>query len=81
MNKILISTATGALFAAAASSAFAQSSVTLYGIVDEAVRYQTNAGPGGNDQVAMTSGPETHSRWGLRGSEDLGGRLVRSLPP
>lgn len=73
MNKILISTATGALFAAAASSAFAQSSVTLYGIVDEAVRYQTNAGPGGNDQVAMTSGPETHSRWGLRGSEDLGG--------
>ncbi|MEX3691254.1 porin [Paraburkholderia sp. BR14263] len=72
MKKILIFSATGALFAAAASSAFAQSSVTLYGIVDEAIRYQTNAGPGGNDQVAMTSGPETHSRWGLRGSEDLG---------
>ena len=72
MKKILVSSATGVLFIAASSSVFAQSSVTLYGIVDEAVRYQTNAGPGGHDQVAMTSGPETHSRWGLRGSEDLG---------
>jgi predicted porin len=72
MKKIVISSAAGALFAAATSSAFAQSSVTLYGIVDEAIRYQTNAGPGGVDQVAFVSGPETHSRWGLRGSEDLG---------
>ena len=72
MKHIFISSATGALFAAAAP-AFSQSSVTLYGIVDEAIRYQTNAGPGGHDLVSMTSGPETHSRWGLRGSEDLGG--------
>jgi predicted porin len=72
MKKIIISSATGALLATAVSSTFAQSSVTLYGIVDEAIRYQTNAGPGGKDQVAMTSGPETHSRWGMRGSEDLG---------
>ncbi|WP_109481456.1 porin [Paraburkholderia sp. C35] len=73
MKKIVLSSAAGALVVAATSSAYAQSSVTLYGIVDEAVRYQTNAGPGGKDQVAMTSGPETHSRWGLKGSEDLGG--------
>jgi predicted porin len=72
MKKIVISSAAGALFAVGMSSAFAQSSVTLYGIVDEAIRYQTNAGPGGKDQVSMTSGPETHSRWGLKGSEDLG---------
>jgi predicted porin len=72
MKKIAISFAAGALFAVATSSAFAQSSVTLYGIVDEAVRYLSNAGPGGKDQVAMTSGPETHSRWGLKGSEALG---------
>ncbi|QBR03634.1 porin [Paraburkholderia pallida] len=72
MNRIAISSAVGAVFVAGASSALAQSSVALYGIVDEAVRYQTNAGPGGDDQVSMTSGPETHSRWGLRGSEDLG---------
>jgi predicted porin len=73
MKKIVISSATGAFLAVATSSAFAQSSVTLYGIVDEAIRYQTNAGPGGKDQISMTSGPETHSRWGLKGSEDLGG--------
>jgi predicted porin len=72
MKQIALSGAAGALFAAATFPAFAQSSVTLYGIVDEAIRYQTNAGVGGNDQVSMTSGPETHSRWGMKGSEDLG---------
>ena len=76
MKKIVISSAVGALFAVAASSAFAQSSVTLYGLVDTAIRYQTNAGPDGKDVVGMTVGPETHSRWGLRGSEDLGGGLA-----
>jgi predicted porin len=72
MNKSFMSATAGALLSAAAMSAFGQSSVVLYGIVDEAIRYQTNAGPGGSDQVAMTSGPETHSRWGLKGSENLG---------
>ncbi|MEX3964580.1 porin [Paraburkholderia sp. EG286B] len=75
MKKVAISGAVGALFTVAASSVFAQSSVTLYGLVDNAIRYQTNAAPGGGDQVSMTSGPETHSRWGLRGSEDLGDGL------
>jgi predicted porin len=73
MKRIVLSGVAGAVIAAATSPAIAQSSVTLYGIVDEAIRYQTNAGPGGKDQVSMTSGPETHSRWGLKGSEDLGG--------
>lgn len=75
MNKIAISGAAAALFAIAASPAFAQSSVTLYGLVDTAVRYQTNAGPDGKDEFGMTVGPETNSRWGLRGTEDLGGGL------
>jgi predicted porin len=75
MKRVLISSSVGAFFVVAAPSAFAQSSVTLYGIVDTAVRYQTNAGPNGNDLVSMTVGPETHSRWGLRGTEDLGGGL------
>ncbi|WP_321822276.1 MULTISPECIES: porin [unclassified Burkholderia] len=77
MNRIVLSGGVGAVFAvAAASPAFAQSSVTLYGLVDTAIRYQTNAGPDGRDLVGMTVGPETHSRWGLRGSEDLGGGLA-----
>jgi predicted porin len=75
MKKIVISSAAGALFAGAATSAFAQSSVTLYGLVDTAIRYQTNAAPDGKDLIGMTVGPETNSRWGLRGSEDLGGGL------
>ncbi|SDD14350.1 porin [Paraburkholderia lycopersici] len=75
MKKVIISSAVGALFAVAASSAFAQSSVTLYGLVDTAIRYQTNAAPDGKDLIGMTVGPETHSRWGLRGTEDLGGGL------
>lgn len=75
MKNIAISSVATALLVGGTSSAFAQSSVTLYGIVDIAVRYQTNAAPGGDDQVSMTSGPETHSRWGLKGSEDLGGGL------
>lgn len=75
MKKVVNSSAVGALLAVAASSACAQSSVTLYGLVDTAIRYQTNAGPDGKDLIGMTVGPETHSRWGLRGSEDLGGGL------
>ncbi|KWE68554.1 porin [Burkholderia ubonensis] len=75
MRGVVISSGIGAVFAIAASPALAQGSVTLYGLVDTAIRYQTNAGPDGRDLIGMTVGPETHSRWGLRGSEDLGGGL------
>jgi predicted porin len=55
--------------------AFAQSSVTLYGISDVAIRYATNqtAGTGAANRLFMTDGAMTGSRWGLRGTEDLGG--------
>jgi predicted porin len=65
----------GTLIALAAQSAFAQSSVTLYGIVDTSVRYLTNANAKNDSQVSMGVGPITGSRWGLKGSEDLGGGL------
>ncbi|RQH09608.1 porin [Paraburkholderia dinghuensis] len=64
-----------ALLALSAQSAFAQSSVTLYGIVDTSIRYLSNADSQNNGQVAMGVGPVTGSRWGLKGSEDLGGGL------
>lgn len=56
----------------------AQSSVTLYGLVDTAVEYvnrvSTASGTGG--RVGMTGlGGLAPSRWGLRGAEDLGGGL------
>ncbi|KDP87260.1 MULTISPECIES: porin [Cupriavidus] len=59
----------------AAGSAYAQSSVTLYGLIDVGIEYQ-NHQPGGDHGVTrMTSGNLAGSRWGLRGVEDLGGGL------
>lgn len=58
--------------------AWAQSSVTLYGIVDAGVGYVTNAATsGGKSQsmVAAISGGEAADRFGLMGIEDLGGGL------
>ena len=68
--------------AIAAAGAHAQSSVTLYGIVDLGVDYANNVASGSNGKlvpgtgsklVQMQSGVPAGSRWGLRGSEDLGG--------
>ncbi|WP_258397292.1 porin [Paraburkholderia unamae] len=52
---------------------YAQSSVTLYGIVDAGLTFNSNAG--GARQYAVTSGNGYASRWGLKGSEGLGGGL------
>ncbi|WP_158906976.1 porin [Burkholderia sp. L27(2015)] len=56
-----------------ASLAHAQSSVTLYGIVDEGLNYNSNMS--GKGSYAQQSGVMSGSRWGLRGNEDLGGGL------
>lgn len=66
-----------AVAALAAGGAYAQSSVTLYGVVDAGVEY-ANHQPGvtgSHDVVRLTSGNMSGSRWGLRGVEDLGGGL------
>ncbi|WP_458766298.1 porin [Cupriavidus basilensis] len=57
------------------ATAFAQSNVTLYGIVDQSVRYTTNANAANNGKLELTNGAITNSRWGIRGTEDLGGGL------
>lgn len=51
--------------------AHAQSSVTLYGVVDNAIQ-RTNAGGAGSTTGLSTGGNAT-SRIGFRGTEDLGG--------
>jgi predicted porin len=56
-----------------ASGAFAQSSVTLYGIADAGFTYNSNSK--GSSQFALTSGNWGAGRWGFRGVEDLGGGL------
>jgi general bacterial porin, GBP family len=55
----------------ASSYANAQSSVTLYGQIDEAIAYINNAGSG--PSYRMRSGTWIGSQWGLLGTEDLGG--------
>ncbi|MDE1181921.1 porin [Paraburkholderia sp.] len=62
----------------ASAPAFAQSSVTLYGIVDNGFSYTNNVGSlgansGGKSVVKMAQGVWAGSRFGLKGSEDLGG--------
>ena len=52
-------------------SAQAQSSVTLYGVVDAGFAYTNNQG--GASNIQQTSGKLSGSRWGLKGVEDLGG--------
>jgi predicted porin len=70
MKKSLLTLAALGTFAGAAQ---AQSSVTLYGIVDAGVLYSNNIG--GPNLYGASSSNLQGSRWGLRGTEDLGGGL------
>jgi predicted porin len=69
------SVVTLALLMAAVKVAYAQSSITLYGIIDESVQYTHNATPTGSSEVGLYAGNLSGDRWGLKGSEDLGGGL------
>ncbi|SOY51718.1 putative porin [Cupriavidus taiwanensis] len=64
-----------AVAALAAGGAYAQSSVTLYGVADVGLEYVSKANAAGDDLFRMSSGNQSGSRWGLRGVEDLGGGL------
>ena len=68
MKKSLIALAT----LAAATGAFAQSTVTLFGVVDTAI---TATKTGAAKSTAMTTSGLASSRIGFRGEEDLGGGL------
>ncbi|WP_322049113.1 porin [Paraburkholderia sp. J67] len=70
MKKSLLALAAMGAFAGVAH---AQSSVTLYGIIDEGFNLNTNSG--GKHLYNLSSGVLQGSRWGLRGAEDLGGGL------
>ncbi|WP_347557256.1 porin [Robbsia sp. KACC 23696] len=58
--------------------AFAQTSVTLYGVIDNSITYQNSqtalgSTANGRSIFKMTNGANTGSRFGLKGSEELGG--------
>ncbi|PQV47996.1 porin [Paraburkholderia sp. BL21I4N1] len=74
MKKALATSALGLV----ALGAHAQSSVTLYGIVDTGIGYQSSqtslgSTSGGRSAVKMVNGIWAGSRFGLKGGEDLGG--------
>lgn len=58
-----------------AGAAHAQSNVQVYGLIDAGVEYADHANSNGNSVVRVVSGGKNTSRWGLRGTEDLGGGL------
>lgn len=71
MKKLIASFAV--VPALSAGVAHAQSSVTLYGVIDTALVYANNSG--GKSLYEMNSSNVLGNRWGLRGSEDLGSGL------
>lgn len=74
MNKTRQSLAAASLLALC-GGAQAQSSVTIYGIADMLVEYRNHMTAAGGSRTSVTSGGMNTSRWGLRGTEDLGGGL------
>jgi predicted porin len=57
-------------------AAHAQSSVTLYGILDSGVEYVTHAAKQGSGNLfRVNTGNRINSRWGFTGKEDLGAAL------
>lgn len=56
----------------AAGAVHAQSNVQVYGLIDAGVEASNHAS---NGNTRVTSGGMNTSRWGFRGSEDLGGGL------
>ncbi len=84
MKKSLVALAALATLTVA-GTASAQSSVTLFGVVDAAVSAYSNKSqtPLGNSvttsQTALTNSGYNSSRLGFRGTEDLGGGLAASF--
>lgn len=81
-RHLLGTAASGALLLAA--NAHAQSSVTLYGVLDAGIAYVHNAatssaspyGSRSGNVFKLGSGNTYGDRWGVRGREDLGGGLA-----
>jgi predicted porin len=79
IHQAPLKTLLAALLAGGFSTSFAQSTVTVYGIADAAVRYAdgltTGNAPSKTSQGVIASGVDNTSRLGFRGSEDLGGGM------
>ncbi|MES2243250.1 MAG: porin [Pseudomonadota bacterium] len=75
MKKSLVALA----ILAAAGVASAQSSVTLFGVVDMNYAYGSGSGVGSSSKSQLTGGGYNSNRIGFRGTEDLGGGMSASF--
>ncbi|MDB5729003.1 MAG: hypothetical protein JWQ00_2208 [Noviherbaspirillum sp.] len=75
MKKSLLALA---VLGAFANTAFAQTSVSIYGIVDAGVNFDNGKEAGGR-QWSLASGQQSSSRIGFKGTEALGGGLSASF--
>ncbi|HYD96466.1 MAG TPA: porin [Noviherbaspirillum sp.] len=73
MNRSVLVLATTGVLGALSGNAHAQTSLTLYGIVDAGVVYERGAAAG--NVTKLTGGTQSGSRLGFKGIEDLGGGL------
>ena len=64
-----------ALSASTCLVAAAQSSVTIYGLVDIGIATEDVGAPGSKSKTSLAGGTQGQSRLGFRGTEDLGGGL------
>jgi predicted porin len=75
-NSMLLAAATVATAAGLGSpGAMAQTNVTVYGIVDTSIHYVSSDSATGQSNIRMDNGAIANSRWGVKGSEDLGDGL------
>ncbi|MBY0572842.1 MAG: porin [Undibacterium sp.] len=72
MKKSLIALT---VLSAFATTAAAQSSVTLYGVIDVATQYTSNQTATGSKKLSMDASSWVPSRWGVKGSEVIDGDL------
>ncbi|NUU01570.1 porin [Herbaspirillum robiniae] len=72
MKKSALAISTLAL---ACANVYAQSSVTVYGLIDAGVTYNSKVGAANGSRFSVDSGDQAASRIGFKGSEDLGGGL------
>ena len=72
MKKSLVALS---VLGAVAGAASAQTSVSIYGVVDAGVSYTDNGAATNSKTWALGSGQQSGSRLGFKGSEDLGGGL------
>src|ERR1700736_626972 len=63
-----------AVLGTVSGAALAQTNITIYGIADAGLDYDTARYPGGS-LLAVRSGQQSSSRFGIKGSEDLGGGM------